>query len=100
MKAFALAALLIAACGGAQHPHNSDGEGCEAACANLRELKFCGEHEGSPGPDDEYDTDDDVPCAPTCQDIEGAGPGFGLNTQCLAKATNCKAVAACDEAAQ
>lgn len=66
---------------------------CEAACENLR-LIGCPGAEGSPGPDEMFGTQDDVPCADVCQEVENLGR-FSLNPECISTAETCEQVDAC-----
>jgi hypothetical protein len=68
---------------------------CEAACDNLLELG-CDGAEGSPGPDEEYGTPDDVPCADVCREIMTEG-GITMHPACVAEAESCEAVEECFE---
>jgi hypothetical protein len=66
---------------------------CEAACERIEELG-CEGAEGSPGPDEEYGTEDDVPCVEVCRNVMVEG-GVSLHPACVAAADNCNAVDAC-----
>ena len=96
-----LAALLITGCGAIDIVVDTDpvldtdvdaGGGCRGACSNIAELG-CDGAEGSPGPDEVYGTEDDVPCAEVCEETEGAG--VSMETGCVSAADDCDAVDAC-----
>jgi hypothetical protein len=70
---------------------------CRRACKNLNKLG-CAGRMGSPGYDDVWGTDDDIPCAIVCAEIEEAArevPGLSLNPACQAKALDCRQASEC-----
>ena len=72
-------------------------ECCAAACRNLERL-HCPGWQGSPGPDDVADTDDDVPCDRACEYAAGQQDiGVDLKLDCVAAAQSCVEVEACPE---
>lgn len=90
------ALLFLCACGGGPGPKpgppvpDSAGtpEECAYACDNLARLQ-CPGHEGSPGADEVFGTDDDVPCAQACIDIVTADNTVTLQQRCVAEAASC-----------
>ena len=68
---------------------------CVAACNNMEDLD-CDGWQGSPGEDEEFGTEDDVPCDEVCKMIaeESSGEMF---PGCVAAADSCEAVDACSE---
>ena len=74
------------------HEDGGTPDDCAAACANLEQLG-CDGAEGSPGVDEEYGTEDDVPCEDVCRDVmEG---GITMHPACVAAAESCEAVDEC-----
>ena len=67
---------------------------CDAACDNLARLQ-CHGHEGSPGPDEAYGTDDDMPCAVACRKIILADEHATLYQACVAAADSCESADEC-----
>jgi len=74
-------------------PPNPYEDGCARLCANAARLE-CHGWQGSPGPDDEIGTVDDVSCPQTCRDIEGSDITT-LATDCGSQATSCAGIDAC-----
>jgi hypothetical protein len=66
---------------------------CSAACDNLSELG-CEGAEGSPGPDEEFGTADDVACAEVCRSVMEEGE-VTMHPSCVAAATSCDEADAC-----
>jgi hypothetical protein len=66
---------------------------CEAACERIEELG-CDGAEGSPGPDEEYGTKDDVPCVEVCRNVMIEG-GVSMHPACVSDAESCEAADAC-----
>ncbi len=83
----------LVACGpkepGPVAPSPEEVDACAAFCS-----MGCPGSEGSPGYDEEYGTEDDVPCAQACEDIL-AGPEFDGNRECLDGATTCEQAEEC-----
>ena len=65
---------------------------CALACENLVDMG-CPGSEGSPGFDEKYGTDDDVPCADACVELSIESPFFPL--ECIILAVSCDGVSAC-----
>ncbi len=65
---------------------------CSGACSTLERLG-CPGAEGSPGPDDQIGTADDLPCAETCVELESKGAS--METACVSQARSCFAVERC-----
>lgn len=88
--------LLAYGCVPAPRPDNPDAgtATCKTMCARITELG-CPGAEGSWGADDDAGTDDDVACAPACQDlVEG---GANLELACVTGAETCEDVDRCFE---
>ena len=66
---------------------------CESACDNLSKLG-CEGAEGSPGPDEEFGTEDDVACAEVCRSVMEEGE-VTMHPSCVAAATSCDEADAC-----
>lgn len=66
---------------------------CAAACARMKQLNHKGAL-GSPGPDQVYGTDDDVPCPVACVEMERISP---FNLPCISNAVSKSAIDACAE---
>jgi len=66
---------------------------CEMACENIR-LMGCDGAEGSPGPDEQYGNEDDLPCEDVCEHVMSEGD-FSIEPECISKASNCDEVDAC-----
>lgn len=69
---------------------------CAGACQNLALLR-CPGWDGSPGPDDQMGTADDVPCVQACGDILLSEPTVELYLTCQAGAASCEAAYRCFE---
>jgi hypothetical protein len=65
---------------------------CSEACVNLAELG-CDGAEGSPGVDEVYGTEDDVPCDVICRETIAAG--VDMHPICVAAAPTCEAADEC-----
>lgn len=65
---------------------------CSEACANLAELG-CDGADGSPGVDEVYWTEDDVPCDVICRETIAAG--VDMHPICVASASTCNAADEC-----
>jgi len=89
--------LLVLACGSSGPiPETPEMRGgCASAAKRMHQLS-CDGAQGSPGPDLEYGTADDVSFVEACIDIETTGLMM-LNTRCIANATSCREVDACAE---
>ena len=66
---------------------------CEMACDNIR-LIGCAGADGSPGPDEQFGTGDDVSCADVCEDIMSKGD-FSIEPECVSAARACEDVDSC-----
>ncbi len=79
------------------HPPNDPDAGtvehCPAACENLAYLQ-CPGWEGSPGADEVYGTEDDVPCLEVCEDFVEFS-NMTLYPLCTAKSMSCDDVLEC-----
>lgn len=73
---------------------NGGPEDCAPACATMERLQ-CPGFRGSPGPDEEFGTSDDVACARACVELVNADPTFTLAQRCIAQATSCEAADRC-----
>jgi hypothetical protein len=60
----------------------------------MAEMK-CPGWEGSPGPDEVFGTEDDIPCVEVCIGIVEADPTTTLFPLCTAKAESCDEVDEC-----
>jgi len=72
---------------------------CSNACANLTARRCIG-FMGAPGDDDTFGTDDDVPCADTCEDYMDSLPNpqsAKLELGCLSASESCGDVETCFE---
>lgn len=76
------------------NPHLDVASDCAPACENMRAMS-CPGHEGSPGPDLQPGTADDVTCESACRDIINAEATTTLALQCTAKSASCDAVDEC-----
>ena len=78
-------------------PHNDVESGtpddCAAACENLARLG-CPGAQGSPGKDETFGTEDDVPCVEVCEEIMRTPP-VSIHPNCVAAAKSCDAVERC-----
>ncbi len=77
-------------------PHDPEAgsvDDCPAACDNLAVMQ-CPGWEGSPGPDEVYGTEDDVPCLEVCEDFVEFS-NMTLYPACTAKATSCEEALEC-----
>lgn len=91
-----LGMLVVSACSIGPNDDWEDGgspDDCHAACDNLAKLG-CPGAEGSPGPDEEYGTQDDVSCAEVCQNVMEEG-GISMHPACVASADNCSEADEC-----
>lgn len=76
-------------------PNSGDESDCQPACDNLFELS-CPGWKGSPGVDEKFDTEDDVPCVDVCKNVVSEPTGT-LFPKCTATASSCEEVEACFE---
>lgn len=77
-------------------PNQDEAEDCPAACETMERYQ-CPGWRGSPGADDVYGTEDDVPCDQACREIVTADISASLNQQCVAMSTSCRMVERCFE---
>lgn len=70
-------------------------EACSLLCINLERFD-CPGKDGSPGPDEQYGTADDVPCAEQCVKTVSIVPWMLDKARCGAKAKGCDELEACD----
>lgn len=75
-------------------PDSGTVDDCKAACDNLRGMN-CEAGIGSPGQDEVYGTDDDVPCETVCRDF--MMPPASLHPGCVAQAKSCNEADRCFE---
>lgn len=71
---------------------------CPAACENLKRLQ-CEGWQGSPGPDEQFGTEDDLSCERVCLGVMSE-PTATLFPICTAKAADCEAVELCFQGGQ
>jgi hypothetical protein len=76
-------------------PSDAPGE-CAPMCANLERMG-CAAGEGSPGPDEQMGTADDVGCTPTCESLLLSDPTVDLHLGCQAGAGSCEEADRCFE---
>lgn len=76
-------------------PKNPDNvfNSCQAACTNMRVMK-CDGWQGSPGEDEIFGTEDDVPCYEACTIME-MNPEADLEPDCIAFSESCNEVKKC-----
>lgn len=88
--------FFVVRCGqGILYPEDQDTvEDCDAACENMERLG-CEEGKGSPGPDEQYGTEDDVSCLEVCRNVMGGDDGIPIRPICVSKVDACENVGDC-----
>ena len=71
-------------------------EDCDDACNNLMALG-CPGWEGSPGTDEEFGNEDDIPCTQVCEDLMSSDPTLTLYPKCVSNAKTCDEAEDCFE---
>jgi hypothetical protein len=98
---FFVAIFLFVSCGGANPiqpgppvPELEAERVCMSSCLNLAKLQ-CPGYEGSPGADEEFGTEDDVPCSKVCVDLAKDDPASIPYHNCMSGVGSCEAAEAC-----
>lgn len=88
--------MLASRCGSAPvYPDDPDApEDCDAACGNMVRLG-CEEGDGSPGPDEQFGTEDDVSCVAVCRNAMSGSKGIPVRPICVSKVDACDDVEDC-----
>jgi hypothetical protein len=72
---------------------DDESDDCSRFCLELERLD-CAESIGSPGEDETFGTEDDVPCLEVCRELTRE-PTFNLDRKCLSGLKSCQEIDNC-----